>query len=124
MIDNKKEPEITYGTTFQRHLTRVWNSRISYPNKDLLLIDDDAKGAFRHTKYHPNIVSAFSFQLLDLMYVPIRGNFWSISSPSNFEPLARSRVWLAKHISRDDTLVKNHWNIIKPLNISKRPDKK
>ena len=54
-MDNKKEPEITYGTTFERHLTRVWNSRISYPNEDLLLMDDDVKGAFRHTKYYPDI---------------------------------------------------------------------
>ena len=74
-MNNKEEPEITYRTTFIRHLTRVWNSRISYPYEDLLLMDDDVKGAFRHTKYHPDTVSAFNFQILDLMYVPIRGNF-------------------------------------------------
>ena len=58
------------------------------------------------------------------MYVPIGGTFGSISSPSNFEPLASARVWLVKHISRDKTLVKKHWNIIKHLKICERPDTK
>ena len=84
---------------------------------------DDVKGVFRHTKYYLDIVSAFRFQILDLMYVYIEDTFGSISSPSNFEPLVRTRVWLARHISRDNTLVKNHWNIIQNLKISKRPDK-
>ena len=76
------------------------------PYEDLLLMDIDVKGAFRHKKYHPDIVSAFSFQILNIMYVPIGGTFGSISSPSKFEPLARAQVWLAKKLSRDNTLVK------------------
>ena len=55
-------------------------------------MDDDVKGSVRHTKYHPDIVSAFSFQILDIMYVPIGCSFGSISGPSNFESLARDRV--------------------------------
>ena len=91
-MDNKKNSVITYGTTFQRHLTRSWNSRISYPNKDLLLMEDDVKGVFRHTKYYLDIVSTFRFQILDLMYVYIGNTFRSIFSPSNFETLIRTRV--------------------------------
>ena len=71
-MDNKKEPEITYGTTFQRHITTVWNSRISYPNKDLLIMDYEIKGCFRYTKYHSDTVSSFSVQMLDIRYVPIQ----------------------------------------------------
>ena len=45
--DPRLEPEIKYGTTFLRHLQRIWNLRISYPNRDLYLWDDDIAGAFR-----------------------------------------------------------------------------
>ena len=51
------EHEITlrYGNALTRHLTRIYNLRISYPNTEILLCDDDASGAFRHVKYHPDI---------------------------------------------------------------------
>ena len=81
-------------------------------------MEDDVKGVFRHTKYYLDIVSAFKFQILDLMYVYIEDTFGSISSPSNFEPFVKTRVWLARHIPRDNTLVKKHWNIIQNLKIS------
>ena len=69
-------------------------------------MNDDVRGALRHTKYYPDIVSVSSLQILDLMYVHIGGTFGFIYSTSNFEPLAKTRVWLARHISRDNTLVK------------------
>ena len=102
-----KVPAITYGTIFQRYFTRVWNSKIRYINEDLVLIDDDVKGAIIHTKYHPYIVLVFSFQIVVLVYVPIGGTFGSNSSPFKFEPLARPWVWLTKHIFRDNRLVKS-----------------
>ena len=55
-------------------------------------MNDDVRGAFRHTKYYPDIVSVSSLQILDLMYVHIGGTFGFISSTSNFEPLAKTRV--------------------------------
>ena len=74
MMDNKNEPVITYSFTLQRYLTRIWNSRIGCPNEDLLFMDDEVK-ELSDTKYHPYIVSAFSFQILDVLYVPIGGTF-------------------------------------------------
>eukprot|EP00957_Ditylum_brightwellii_P071380 5426556-Ditylum_brightwellii.AAC.1 len=38
-----------------KHLTRIWNLRISHPNEEILLQDDDATGAFRQCKLHPDI---------------------------------------------------------------------
>jgi len=54
------EPPIWYGTAFFRHLTRIWNLRISYPLKDILLWDDDVSGASRLIKYNPEIAAAFA----------------------------------------------------------------
>ena len=31
MLSHDTEPQIIYGTTFMRHLQRLWNYRISYP---------------------------------------------------------------------------------------------
>ena len=42
-----KEPKIRYGTAFERHLTHIWNKRISHPNEEIYLWDDDVTGAFR-----------------------------------------------------------------------------
>ena len=55
MLSQTIEPEIVYDTTFMKHLESIWNLRITYPNTDILLFDDDVKGAFRHSKYHPDI---------------------------------------------------------------------
>ena len=110
-MDNNNNLKLLTELASKDVFIKICNSRISYSNEDLLHIDDD-------------IVSAFSFQILHLMYVPIESTFGFISSPSNFKPLARVRVWLAKYISRDNTLVKKHWNIINHLNFCKRLDKK
>ena len=44
------EIELQYGKTFERHLRSIYNLRITYKFKDILLFDDDASGAFRHIK--------------------------------------------------------------------------
>eukprot|EP00957_Ditylum_brightwellii_P018017 1357409-Ditylum_brightwellii.AAC.1 len=43
------------------HLIRNWSLRISYPDDDILLWDDDATGAFRQYKLHPDIVQQYKF---------------------------------------------------------------
>ena len=87
MIDKKNEPELVYGHAFDRYLVEVWNQRITYPNKELYAFDDDVKGAFRHSKYYPDIASAFSFIIDNILYVALGATFGSGTSPSNFEPL-------------------------------------
>ena len=89
MLSQDTEPEIIYGSSFQRHLGIVWNSRITHPNTDILLFDDDVKGAFRHCKYHPDIATAFSFIIANLLFVPLGGTFGSITSPASFEPITK-----------------------------------
>ena len=95
MLTNHTEPEIIYGSNFERHLESIWNLRITYPKSDILLFDDDVKGAFRHCKYHPDVASAFAFIIEQFLFVPLGGTFGSITSPPNFEPIARARDHLA-----------------------------
>ena len=74
MIVKKNEPELIYGHAFDRSLVEVWNQRITYPNKEIYAFDDDVKGSFRHSKYHPDIVSAFSFIIDNILYVALGKN--------------------------------------------------
>ena len=60
MLNQKTEPEIIYGQAFIIHLQHLYNFRISYPDDEIVLMDDDVKGAFRHCKYHPDTATAFA----------------------------------------------------------------
>eukprot|EP00957_Ditylum_brightwellii_P136143 10382946-Ditylum_brightwellii.AAC.1 len=61
MTHAKYEPEVTFGQALQKHLMRIWNLRISYPEEGILLWDDDATGAFRQCMLHQDIAQVFSF---------------------------------------------------------------
>ena len=122
MLSMKTEPRIIYGTAFMRHLVKLWNMRISYPTTDILVFDDDVKGAFRHCKYHPDIAAAFSFIIEDLLFVPLGGTFGSITSPSNFEPIARARTHLAEFLSDRRDLLDKYKDIINKVEFSDEPD--
>ena len=105
MLDGKTEPQVIYGDAIQRHINRIWNSRINFPDKELYLFDDDVKGAFRHSKYHPDVAGAFSFVISKYLLVSLGQTFGSLVSPQNWEPLARAHLaaTLSKH---RDLLVK------------------
>ena len=107
MLTDKTEPEIIYGNSFQRYLEGIWNSRITHPHSDILLFDDDVKGAFRHCKYHPDVASAFSFLISSFLFILMGGTFGSITSPPNFEPIPRARIHLAEFLSDRRDLYKN-----------------
>ena len=90
MLSHDSEPEIVYGETFKRHLQYIYNFRISMPNDDILVYDDDVKSAFHHCKYHPDVASAFAFIIQENLWIPLGGMFGSIVTPANFEPIARA----------------------------------
>ena len=95
MINKKNEPELVYSHAVYRYLVEVWNQRITYLHKEIYVFDDGVKGTIRHSKYHPDITSAFSFIIDNIFYVSMRVTFGSGTSPSNFESFARRRVHLA-----------------------------
>ena len=118
MITKDTEPEIIYGSAFIRHLESIWNLRITYPDEDILLFDDDVKGAFRHTKYHPDVASAFSFIIEKFLYIPLGSTFGSVTSPSDFEPIARARTHLAEFLSDRRDLLHKYSHIIDKVKFS------
>ena len=121
MLSHESEPEIIYGTTFKRHLKRLYCIRIRFGNVDIVLFDDDVKGAFRHCKYHPDIAAAFAFIIQYLLYIPLGNTFGSIVSPSNFEPIARARTHLAGYLSNKEDLTHKYESIINNVKFSDEP---
>ena len=118
MLNHASEPEIIYGSTFMMYLLYLWNLRITYPSVDIMLMDDDVKDAFRHCKYHPDVASAFSFIINELLFISLGGTFGCIVTPSNFEPIARARTHLAYHLSHRRDLLLKYKHIIDKVSFS------
>jgi len=121
----KDEPPIWYGTAFRRHLTRIWNLRMSFPLEEILLWDDDVSGAFRLVKYNPEIAAAFSAILNNILCVPVGQNFGGNTSAQNWEGIARAREYLAQHFSNPkfSFLLKKHKSILSLIKFSSPPTK-
>ena len=92
----KNEIELQYGKTFRRHLTRIYNLRIIHKFKETLLFDDDASGAFRHIKLHPDVVGASAFMIGGTLYVPLGSVFGSNVSLHDWEVVVLSRAQLVE----------------------------
>lgn len=112
MIDMATEPEVTYGRVLQDHINRIWNLRISYPNKDIFLWDDDVKSCFRHGKHHPDVMPAFGLIIDQLTYFYVGQTFGSVFSPANQEPIRRARAQLAQALFDDASLVAKHKSLL------------
>ena len=96
MLNHESEPEIIYGDTFNRYLHYLHNFRITIPDSDILVYDDDVKSAFRHYKYHPDITAAFAFIIQNLLWIPLGGDIWLYSYPHQFRANCegkKERIW-------------------------------
>ena len=122
MQDPSKSPDIHFGTAFMRHLVRIWNLRITHPHKEIYVWDDDVSGAYRVPKYHPNVAGAFAYAILNFLFLPTGGTFGSNTSPQEYEPFARARAFLAEHLSRDESLVLKHLNILSLVEFDEETD--
>ena len=107
-MNQELEPKLMYGIAWFRDLKRIHNLRITYPNKDILSIDDDAKSAFSHLKYHPDFVSVFILIVFSRLYTPTGGYISSAISPANFESFPRARNFIANKLSRNKEFVKKN----------------
>jgi hypothetical protein len=99
------EPPLHFGPSYLNAITWLYNMRISYPHAEIYPADDDISGAFRHGKYHPNVVGMHSCIVLDRMVCATGSTFGDNSSPGNFEPIADARKQLAQYLwHQEDTV--------------------
>jgi len=111
------EPPIYYGSALYRHLSWIWNLRISYPDQIIYLWDDDVSGAFRIVKYNPEVASAFSAMVNGKLWIPVGQVFGGNTSAQNFEGIARARECLSSHFSTPEFihLIKKHEDLLKKI---------
>ena len=116
------EPTINYGTSWSRYLEQVWNLIISYPSSEILVWDDDIKGAFKHCKFNPEFIGAFGYVLLQMLIIPCGFQFGYKFIPANFVPLADAREQLAESLISDTELVNIHKEFLDLVQFSLDPD--
>jgi hypothetical protein len=96
--DKSNEPDIHFPVSFLNFCVWIYNLRISYPTRELYLVDDDVSGAFRHAKYNPNLVALHACLLFGFLFMSTGQTFGDCSSPANFEPIARARQQYAQFL--------------------------
>jgi hypothetical protein len=106
-VDPANEPEIHFPKSFLALCIWLYNLRISYPDQEIYVADDDVSGAFRHGKYHPNLVALHACVLFGFLFMSTGQTFGDSPSPANFEPMARARQQYAQYLwYQADTLLR------------------
>jgi len=106
MVANKSnEPEIVFATAELRHLIRIYNLRISFPNSEIRIMDDDVTAAFKQVKFNPELVASKGYCVKNIVALNVAQSFGDCSSPPNFEPFAQSRAAVGEYLSETNTSV-------------------
>lgn len=90
-------PGVHYATAFHRHVTQLWNLRISFPTIDILQSVDDLKDAFKRMLYHPDGILAFAAIFMEFLMLPIGTIFGARNSPSFFSLTSEARSHIASN---------------------------
>jgi hypothetical protein len=99
------EPPITFRPAFSGFLQYLYNLCISFLDLELYLGDDDVSGAFRHLKYHPNLVGMHASFQAGYGVLNTGGTFGGCTTPPNWNTVARARQELAQYLWWEDDIV-------------------
>lgn len=102
------ELECLYGDTFITLLERIWDLRITYPDKDIVTHANDVKSCFKQMKLHPDVMPAFSIIIADFLYLQAALPFGTDFSPQNWEPVRRLIEILSEKLFNDPSLRTKH----------------
>ena len=114
------ELDCEFGDVLNRLLTRIWNLRITYPDKDIILHANDVKSCFRQLKHHPDVMGAFSYILGEYLFLQCGLTFGSDFSPANWEVVRRVAEKLAEGLFSDDSLRAKHRRYLDRLQWSRK----
>ena len=105
-VDIENEPDIIFPTSLMVSLVWLYNLRLSHPNEELYIGDDDVSGAFRHAKFNPNVVGLHAFMLFGFLFFATGQTFGGEPGPSNWEVLAIARMKTARYLWTLSTTIK------------------
>ena len=83
------EPLITFGHTKIKALTHIYNTRISFPHREIHCAAPDKKACFRFVRIFADLVGAFGFTV-GYYFIATAMVFGSIVSASCWEPFRRA----------------------------------
>ena len=109
-----------------RYLVQIHDIRISYPDKDILLFDDDASGAFLHAKIHPQVEEAHTHSVGQILCMRIGPVFGGNVSPHNWKVFPQSRCKKEEHLqfsSNLDKIVQKHSTLVDLTQLPKYAEK-
>lgn len=119
--NKRNEPPLHFARSLLTLLIWIYNMRVSYPDRDIYPGDDDIKGAFRHIKYHVNLIAWHCYMPLGLLAAATGMTFGDNTSPSNFEPIADGRRQLAQHLWTQPDTVDRAASFIPQLSFAPTP---
>jgi hypothetical protein len=90
LVSNDNKPTIIFGSAWSNFLCSIYNLCITYPDKEIYLMDYDVVAAFCQVKYHPNVISAKAYSAGWYLFVPTGSTFGDKSSPPGFKPFAQA----------------------------------
>lgn len=96
------EPPLTFASAEMGFMVWLYNLRITYPDKELYIADDDVSGAFRLMRYHPNLMALHTSRQAGYCVINTGGTFGDNTSPSNFDPIGLARRQLAWYMWKHD----------------------
>jgi hypothetical protein len=99
------EPPLTFAGAELGFMIWLYNLRITYPDVEIYIADDDVSGAFRLMRYHPNCMAMHTFIQGSYGVVNTGGTFGDNTSPSNFDPIGMARRQLAWYMWKHDPTV-------------------
>ena len=117
------EPPLTFSTAELGFMVWLYNLRITYPECEIYIGDDDVSGAFRAMKYHPNCVAMHTSMQCGYCVVNTGGTFGDNTSPSNFDPIGLARRQLAWYLwkYRAEAVVEEVAKYLPPLQMADAP---
>ena len=105
MCQLENEPELHFPRAKKMFYWWLWNLRITYPDLEIYIADDDVSGAFRLVKYNPQLVALHSFVIGNWLFMNTGQTFGDLTSPPNWDPVAECRRLLARHLWKDPNIV-------------------
>jgi hypothetical protein len=96
---------VEFQLSERRFFRELYNYRISFPDQELYLCDDDIQGAFKWLLYNPNLVGMHAFLVGNHMGFNTSQTFGGTTSPANFEYVARARKYVARHLYNQPDIV-------------------
>ena len=115
------EPPITFPGAFEKFLSSLYNLRITYPDKDIYLGDDDVSGAFRLLKYHPNLVAMHASIQCGMLVLNTGGTFGDNTTPPNWDTFSVVRQKMSQARWRDPSVVHQAAAFMPPISFTPDP---